>query len=472
MVLTYLLGLTGDDEITPDKLISENGYGKYYIKGVGASYSIFEQVAKDYSEKYGINITSETFAWEKAWSDGRLMELLSEGQPVIFNARNDSVFTEGGHYIVLYGLTDDGKILVRDPNGANYNSQNPILKDGFENGFDPEYFKTLGGQYFTFDVTPKSENVQTVLDEIKKLENDNKITISNNFNQEQSTGNNVEDLKDKDSIENDNNKISNLWETFSPQIANNKYDVIDMFKNIIKDMDITELSDLASKINEDQNLDNAEKKEILGLINNVANANYDEPEINVPQDAETTQPSSNGEKIENTVKQKWDYGYLTAAKGVIDYHTTDGEHFSETWCPLEVNGLVQNIRQYEGIYYEQWTREDGVQMYGPYVMVAADVQQREQWGGGREDATYKYGDIVETSLGTGIVIDYCERSENERKRTNGEQTHFDIYAKWHDGGKYEEIGYDEEYVPRDIAPDYNEINDAEYTNVEYDDTKE
>ena len=79
MVLTYLLGLTGDDEITPDKLISENGYGKYYIKGVGASYSIFEQVAKDYSERYGINITSETFAWEKAWSDGRLMELLSEG---------------------------------------------------------------------------------------------------------------------------------------------------------------------------------------------------------------------------------------------------------------------------------------------------------------------------------------------------------------------------------------------------------
>ena len=150
------------------------------------------------------------------------------------------------------------------------------------------------------------------------------------------------------------------------------------------------------------------------------------------------------------IKQKWSSGYLTARKGVIDYYTNDGEHYSETWCPLAVGALVENIRKYEGINYEHWTREDGVQMYGPYVMVAADVKQREQWGGGREDAKYEYGDIVETSLGTGIVIDLCGRSQNTRIATNGEQTHFDIYTKWHDGGKYQQIGYSEEYIPMEI----------------------
>jgi hypothetical protein len=58
---------------------------------------------------------------------------LENGQVVIALVNGDSMFTTGGHFIVLTGLTDDGKVLVNDPNGNNYKR----FPDKFENGFKP-----------------------------------------------------------------------------------------------------------------------------------------------------------------------------------------------------------------------------------------------------------------------------------------------------------------------------------------------
>lgn len=49
--------------------------------------------------------------------------------------------------------------------------------------------------------------------------------------------------------------------------------------------------------------------------------------------------------------------------------------------------------QAAGIQGEYWVREDGVKMYGDYVIVAANLD------------VHPRGSTVETSLGTGIVLD-------------------------------------------------------------------
>ena len=80
-------------------------------------------------------------------------------------------------------------------------------------------------------------------------------------------------------------------------------------------------------------------------------------------------------------------GVLTASKGV-NY----GPSGKETYYNLNMSGVV-NIMQNMGYNEQYWVREDGVKMYGEYVMVAADLN------------THPRGSIVESSLGTAIVVD-------------------------------------------------------------------
>ena len=78
---------------------------------------------------------------------------------------------------------------------------------------------------------------------------------------------------------------------------------------------------------------------------------------------------------------------LTASKGV-NY----GPSGKETYYNLNMSGVI-DIAKSQGIEGEYWVREDGVKMYGDYVIVAANLD------------THPRGSTVETSLGTGIVLD-------------------------------------------------------------------
>ena len=70
----------------------------------------------------------------------------------------------------------------------------------------------------------------------------------------------------------------------------------------------------------------------------------------------------------------------------------------ETYYNLPMSGVVGIMRRlgYLEDDYPYWVREDGVKMFGNYVMVAAPLD------------IYPRGSIVETSLGTGIVCDTGE----------------------------------------------------------------
>ena len=78
---------------------------------------------------------------------------------------------------------------------------------------------------------------------------------------------------------------------------------------------------------------------------------------------------------------------LTARAGRITYNG-----HPETWYDLNMTRVCERAQQ-NGIEGDMWIREDGVKMYGPWVIVAAD------WD------LHPYGSVMETSQGDGIVLD-------------------------------------------------------------------
>lgn len=83
----------------------------------------------------------------------------------------------------------------------------------------------------------------------------------------------------------------------------------------------------------------------------------------------------------------WNGSSLTPFAGSVM-----GPSGKETYYNLDMSGCVANMRGI-GNTDEYWVRSDGVKMLGNYVMIAADF------------ATRPLGSYVETSLGTGIVVD-------------------------------------------------------------------
>lgn len=125
MVYSYLL----DEEIYPDELAKK--YGHYNTED-GSDYGLFNDTAIDYN----LVVEKQTYDWKDVYS------ALLNGQVVIANPTTPSMFTDGGHYIVLAGLTEDGKIIVRDPSIYNYGKWSAnALKSGFANGFEEKAIK-------------------------------------------------------------------------------------------------------------------------------------------------------------------------------------------------------------------------------------------------------------------------------------------------------------------------------------------
>lgn len=124
MVYTYLL----DRWIMPDELAET--YGRYNTP-VGSDYALFTKSAEDFG--LGVQVT---YKWED------VVTALENGSVVIANVQSDTIFTSGGHFIVYYGITDDGKILINDPSIYNYGQwSSKALTEGFANGFDQKYCK-------------------------------------------------------------------------------------------------------------------------------------------------------------------------------------------------------------------------------------------------------------------------------------------------------------------------------------------
>ncbi len=97
---------------------------------------------------------------------------------------------------------------------------------------------------------------------------------------------------------------------------------------------------------------------------------------------------------------------------IIDSYngTVAGPNGKETYYNLDMTGVVW-IMESLGYDYDYWVREDGVKMYGPFIMVAADLSLRPR------------GSIIKTSLGWAMVCDTGEF-------TNWNPTQLDIAVNW------------------------------------------
>lgn len=112
MVATYLTG----HEYLPDELA-------YYFGGRAEN-----NIAR---LEYGAEKLQ--LPYEKTWYCYDALNAVKEGKVVIALMEEQSIFTDSQHFIVLTGVTPDGRILVNDSYAPNYNHWK--LQDGFDNGF-------------------------------------------------------------------------------------------------------------------------------------------------------------------------------------------------------------------------------------------------------------------------------------------------------------------------------------------------
>ena len=91
----------------------------------------------------------ERFYGKKDWK--KVYQALEDGHLVI-SLQGAGLFTTKSHFILLTGLTEDGKITVNDPNGSNYKF-NRELKKGFKEGFTDNQIWRNGGHYYVLEFT-------------------------------------------------------------------------------------------------------------------------------------------------------------------------------------------------------------------------------------------------------------------------------------------------------------------------------
>lgn len=126
------------------------------------------------------------------------------------------------------------------------------------------------------------------------------------------------------------------------------------------------------------------KKAEKPKVEEVAKKEVVEDEV-IEEPVQTAPTQTQNYTSQNTYTQSNGSG-LTKSKGV-NWHNGN----KETYYNLDMSGVISNA-QAMGIQGEYWVREDGVKMYGDKVIVAAQMDK---------------GAVIDTSLGTGIVLDYC-----------------------------------------------------------------
>ncbi|MGN0415407.1 MAG: C39 family peptidase [Agathobacter sp.] len=120
-----VLALTGDTLATPDQIAAFAAEHGYYEENTGTSWSFFTQGC----EHFGVH------GQEISLDEGVIRKHLQQGEPVVCSMRPGD-FTSGGHFIVLAGESEDGRIIVHDPNSRkrskvlwDYETLEPQIKN-------------------------------------------------------------------------------------------------------------------------------------------------------------------------------------------------------------------------------------------------------------------------------------------------------------------------------------------------------
>ena len=100
-----LMGLTGDTKYDPAWMASYSEVNGFWVDGVGTSWELMGRGA----EELGLNVERLPLQWEM------IRSRLERGNPVICSMKPGD-FTYKGHFIVLTGISKEGKLTLCDPN--------------------------------------------------------------------------------------------------------------------------------------------------------------------------------------------------------------------------------------------------------------------------------------------------------------------------------------------------------------------
>lgn len=110
------IGLTGNTQINPRVVANYSEKHGGYIKNKGSSWGLMDKLSTHFGVK-GTIISSN-----------QVIKSLKEGHPVIVS-EGPGIFTLSGHFIILSGITSDGKIKVNDPDSIKYSNKTWDFKD-------------------------------------------------------------------------------------------------------------------------------------------------------------------------------------------------------------------------------------------------------------------------------------------------------------------------------------------------------
>ncbi|MGL4798867.1 MAG: C39 family peptidase [Cellulosilyticaceae bacterium] len=98
-----IVGLTGDTTINPMEVATFSYESGYYVKNVGTSWELMTKGAR----AFGVN------GEELPLSERHIKNSLANDKPIIASMGPGN-FTSAGHFVLLTGITEDGKIIVND----------------------------------------------------------------------------------------------------------------------------------------------------------------------------------------------------------------------------------------------------------------------------------------------------------------------------------------------------------------------
>lgn len=104
------VGLTGNTSINPKVVADYSETHGGYVPGEGTSWSLISDLAPHFGIK------------GKRIPESQVIDELKAGHPVIV-AMGPGIFTLTGHFMVLTGVTPDGKITLNDPDSIKYSNE-------------------------------------------------------------------------------------------------------------------------------------------------------------------------------------------------------------------------------------------------------------------------------------------------------------------------------------------------------------
>lgn len=171
----------------------------------------------------------------------------------------------------------------------------------------------------------------------------------------------------------------------------------------VAEVTVTKFEPYVQKVTLTEAIEETEKVEVVEEIK----------EVEETEPKETVKPLEEGTIIDPDMDESeivleeyvWDGEVINSYNG-----TVAGPNGKETYYNLNMSGVVK-IMENLGYDYEYWVREDGAKMYGPFIMVAADLSLRPR------------GSIIKTSLGWAMVCDTGDF-------INWNPTQLDIAVSW------------------------------------------